>query len=98
MGEYYRWRKLFIKGLQEQFPNTVLTFDQFHVIKLMSDVLDKTHYLFLESPDRLTGEQERRLRSLLTLTRFDLGRSKAYGLYPQAEPAIRLQRIEPSGI
>ena len=82
--------KSFIKGLQEQFPNAVLTFDQFHVIKLMNDVLGKiraeearqfpeelrkTRYLFLKNPDRLTEEQEQRLRNL---TRFDLGSIKAY--------------------
>jgi transposase len=82
--------KSFIKGLQEQFPNAVLTFDQFHVIKLMNDVLGKiraeearqfpeelrkTRYLFLKNPDRLTDEQEQRLHSL---TRFDLGSIKAY--------------------
>ena len=68
--------KSFIKGLQEQFPNAVLTFDQFHVIKLMNDVLGKiraeearqfpeelrkTRYLFLKNPERLTEEQEQRL-------------------------------------
>lgn len=82
--------KAFIKGLKESVPNAVLTFDQFHVIKLMNDVLakigaeesrqysgglHKTRYLFLKNPDRLTAEQEQRLRSL---TRFDLGCIKAY--------------------
>jgi transposase len=82
--------KSFIKGLQENFPNAVLTFDQFHVIKMMNDVLSKiraeearqfpeelrkTRYLFLKNADRLTAEQEQRLRSL---TRFDLGSIKAY--------------------
>ncbi|SDE28195.1 transposase, partial [Desulfuromonas thiophila] len=37
--------------------------------------LRKTRYLFLKNPDRLTEEQEQRLRSL---TRFDLGSIKAY--------------------
>jgi transposase len=84
--------KAFIKGLKENFPNAVLTFDQFHVIKLMNDVLGKiraqearqfpeelrkTRYLFLKNPDRLTQEQEQRLRSL---TRFDLGSIRAYTL------------------
>lgn len=82
--------KSFIKGLQEQFPNAALTFDRFHVIKLMNDILGKiraeearqfpeelrkTRYLFLKNPDRLTEEQEQRLRSL---TRFNLGSIKAY--------------------
>ncbi|TYO98353.1 transposase [Geothermobacter ehrlichii] len=82
--------KSFIKGLQDNFPKAVLTFDQFHVIKMMNDVLGKisaeearqfpeelrkTRYLFLKNPDRLTKEQEQRLRSL---TRFDLGSIKAY--------------------
>lgn len=82
--------KAFIKGLQQNFPKAVLTFDQFHVIKLMNDVLGKiraeearqfpeelrkTRYLFLKNPDRLTEEQEQRLRGL---TRFDLGSIKAY--------------------
>jgi len=33
--------KAFIKGVKEQLPNAVVTFDPFHVIKLMNDKLAK---------------------------------------------------------
>ncbi len=82
--------KFFITGLRKQFPNAVLTFDQFHVIKLKNDVLGKiraeearqfpeklrkTCYLLQTNPNRLTQEQKKRLRSL---PRFALESIKAY--------------------
>lgn len=82
--------KAFIKGIKENFPNASLTFDQFHVIKLMNDILakiraeearqfpeelKKTRYIFLKNPDRLSADDEKKL---FDLTRFNLGSIKAY--------------------
>ena len=84
--------KAFIKGIKENFPNASLTFDQFHLIKLMNDILAKiraeearqfpeelrkTRYIFLKNPDRLSEAEERKL---FDLTRFNLGSIKAYML------------------
>ena len=80
----------FIKGIKENFPRASLTFDQFHVIKLMNDTLSKlrteearqfpeelkkTRYIFLKNPDRLSEIEEKKL---FELTRFNLGSIKAY--------------------
>ena len=82
--------KAFIKGIRESFPHASLTFDQFHVIKLMNDILakiraeearqfpeelKKTRYIFLKNPDRLSADDEKKL---FDLTRFNLGSVKAY--------------------
>ncbi len=84
--------KAFIKGIKESFPNASLTFDQFHVIKLMNNILakiraeearqfpeelKKTRYIFLKNPDRLSADDEKKL---FGLTRFNLGSIKAYML------------------
>lgn len=84
--------KAFIKGIKENFPQASLTFDQFHLIKLMNDMLakiraeearqfpeelKKTRYIFLKNPDRLSEDEEKKLFSLI---RFNLGSIKAYML------------------
>lgn len=84
--------KAFMKGIRQSFPLAVLTFDHFHVIKLMNDALaklraeearqfpeelKKTRYLFLKNPERLTEDEEKRL---FHLTRFNLGSIKGYML------------------
>lgn len=73
--------KAFIKGVKEQLPNAVVTFDPFHVIKLMNDklakiradearlfptILKKSRYLFLKNPEDLTQEEEQRLDAIIT--------------------------------
>ena len=72
--------KAFIKGIKEQLPNAVVTFDPFHVIKLMNDklakiraeearlfpaILNKSRYLFLKNPENLTPEEEQRLDAIV---------------------------------
>jgi transposase len=72
--------KAFIKGIKEQLPNAVTTFDKFHLIKLMNDAmgkiraeeaqqfpefLKKTRYLFLKNPENLSPEQLERLDSMV---------------------------------
>ena len=73
--------KAFIKGVKEQLPHAVVTFDKFHVIKLMNDklakiraqearlfpeILKKSRNLFLKNPENLTPEEEQRLDAIIT--------------------------------
>ena len=68
----------FIKGAGENFPMAELTFDKFHVIKVVNEAVDRTRreerktsvllshtrYLWLKSPEKLTAEQRVRLEEL----------------------------------
>ena len=72
--------KAFIKGVKEQLPRAVVTFDKFHLIKLMNeamgriraeearqfpDALRKSRYLFLKNPENLTPEEEARMDTMV---------------------------------
>lgn len=72
--------KAFIKGIKEQLPNAVTTFDKFHLIKLMNEamgkiraeearqfpeMLKKSRYLFLKNPEKLTPEELERLDTMV---------------------------------
>jgi transposase len=72
--------KAFIKGVKEQFPNAVVTFDKFHLIKLMNEALGKiraeearqfpealkkSRFLFLKNPENLTPEDQERLDTMV---------------------------------
>lgn len=79
----------FIKGAYEQFPEASLTFDKFHVIKLVNEAVDavrrteskktanlkNTRYLFLKNPEKLTTEQK---ATLDRLSNMELDTTKAY--------------------
>jgi transposase len=68
----------FIKGFAESFPETRLTFDRFHVMKLAGDAVDKvrreeskdrpelkrTRWFWLRNPEDLRADQRARLRAL----------------------------------
>ncbi|MGH7209557.1 MAG: ISL3 family transposase [Nitrospiraceae bacterium] len=68
----------FIKGFAEAFPDTHLTFDRFHVMKLMGDAVDKvrreeskerpelkrTRWFWQRNPENLRADQRERLREL----------------------------------
>ncbi|RQW85234.1 MAG: ISL3 family transposase [Geobacter sp.] len=73
--------KAFIKGVKEQLPHAVVTFDKFHVIKLMNDklskiraqearlfpeILKKSRNLFLKNPENLTPKEEQCLDAIIT--------------------------------
>lgn len=72
--------KAFIKGVKEQLPNAVTTFDKFHLIKLMNETmgkiraeearqfpeaLKKSRYLFLKNHENLTLEEQERIDTIL---------------------------------
>ena len=68
----------FIKGAEEHFPEAAITFDKFHVMKLMNKALDevrrqeqkenstlkKTRYLWLKNIENLREDQKAILREL----------------------------------
>lgn len=68
----------FIKGFRETFPETHLTFDRFHVMKLMGEAVDqvrraeskdrpelkRTRWFWQRNPENLRADQRERLRAL----------------------------------
>ena len=68
----------FIKGVREYFPETKLTFDKFHIVKVIKDALaqvrceerkndpelSQTRYIWLKNPENLTIKQRERLKEL----------------------------------
>ncbi len=67
----------YIKGVKSSFPNAEITFDRFHIMKIMNqavdevrrmeakntDVLKNTRYLWLKNPTNLTAKQRRKMDS-----------------------------------
>jgi transposase len=68
----------FIAGIEEHFPESRITFDKFHVMKLMNEALDevrrmeqldnkdlkKTRYIWLKNPENLSKKQKETLSEL----------------------------------
>ena len=83
--------KAFITGVTEELPKATITFDKFHVIKLINEAVDKvrrrerqdhpelagSRYIWLKNPDNLTAKQEATLASL-NLPKGHLKTAKAY--------------------
>lgn len=81
----------FIKGVEEEFPQAHITFDKFHVMKLMNEALDqvrrkeqdeqpllkKTRYMWLKNKQNLTTHQE---ETLVKLKDLNLKTARAYRL------------------
>ena len=81
----------YIKGVTEQMPGAQITFDKFHVMKVVNDAVDQvrrmeqkensilksSRYLWLKNPDNLTDQQKEALKSL---TRMNLKTSRAYNI------------------
>ena len=63
---------------ENEFPEAQITFDKFHVIKVLNDAVDKvrrlelkhcselkkTRYIWLKNPNKLTVEQQSALETL----------------------------------
>lgn len=81
----------FIAGLEEHFPTAQITFDKFHVMKLVNEAVDevrreeqkevvelkKTRYVWLKNESRLTEGQK---QTMLKLKDMNLRTGKAYRL------------------
>jgi transposase len=79
----------FIKGVAEHLPEAEVTFDKFHVVKLVNEAVDevrraevkerpelkKTRYVWLKNRKNLSAEQD---ASLLALSKFNLKTARAY--------------------
>jgi transposase len=79
----------FISGIESNFESAAITFDRFHVMKLMNEAVDqvrrqeqahnaslkRTRYIWLKNPENLTQKQIKKLGSLKDIR---LKTSKAY--------------------
>ncbi|MEQ6378601.1 ISL3 family transposase [Bacillaceae bacterium S4-13-56] len=71
----------FISGIEENFPNASITFDKFHVMKLVNEALDKvrrqeqTSQPELKNQENLTDKQEAKFSKLKDM---DLATGRAY--------------------
>ncbi|MDC3418762.1 transposase, partial [Aquibacillus salsiterrae] len=79
----------FISGIESNFPNAHITFDKFHVMKLVNEALDKvrrqeqvtepllkkTRYSWLKNQENLTEKQE---AAFTKLKDMDLATGRAY--------------------
>jgi transposase len=83
----------FIAGAMRSFPKAAITFDRFHVIKLLNEAMDKVRkseklefenkgnkYTFLKNPDNLSEKQQNALRTLCVV-------------YPTLGEAYRLKTL-----
>ena len=81
----------FISGIKKAFRNAKITFDKFHVVKLVNEALDQvrkketsnekvlkgTRYMWLKNSDKLTKEQHKKL---IRMSKMNLRTGKAYRL------------------
>ena len=81
----------FISGIESNFKNAAITFDRFHVMKLMNEAVDqvrreeqahnanlkRTRYIWLKNPENLTSKQVKELGSLKDM---HLKTSRAYDI------------------
>jgi len=81
----------FISGIESNFENAAITFDRFHVMKMMNEAVDqvrreeqahnaslkRTRYIWLKNPENLTEKQRNELGSLKDMR---LKTSKAYDI------------------
>lgn len=81
----------FIKGSKENFPKAKITFDKFHVMKIVNKAVDqvrreeqannnllkRTRYIWLKNPDNLTKKQK---ESFTSLSKMNLKTLRAYNL------------------
>ena len=81
----------FIKGVEENFPQAAITFDKFHVMKIVNEAVDQvrrqeqienkylknTRYIWLKNPGNLTVNQNDKLESL---SKMNLKTARAYNI------------------
>lgn len=81
----------FIKGAREQFPDAELTFDKFHIMKIVNNAVDevrrqeqkerpelaRSRYIWLKNPENLKQTQLNTLENL-TVKKLNLKTSRAY--------------------
>ncbi len=82
----------FIKGVEENLPNAVITFDKYHIMKILNVAVDEVRkaeakqqdllrgqkYVFLKNRKNLTESQLKTLNSLEAMPRLNLKTVRAY--------------------
>jgi transposase len=83
----------FIKGVKENLPNAKITFDKFHILKIINEAVDKvrkeevstnkllkgTKYLWLKNYHNLTSKQKEKLNEF-TLSNMNTKTLRAYNI------------------
>lgn len=83
----------FIKGVKENLPNAKITFDKFHILKIINEAVDKvrkeevstnkllkgTKYIWLKNYNNLTAKQKTELESL-TMSKMNIKTLRAYNI------------------
>lgn len=81
----------FIKGVKQSLPDAQITFDKFHILKVINEAVDKvrkeeskeevllknTRYIWLKNENNLTKKQKETLQEL-TLSKLNLKTLRAY--------------------
>jgi len=82
----------FIKGAEEHFPKAEITFDKFHVMKIINKAVDEVRkaeveeqeilrgqkYLFLKNRNNLTETQKKSLKAIESMPSLNLKTVRAY--------------------
>jgi transposase len=93
----------FIKGIEENFSNAVITFDKFHIMKILGNAVDEvrkkevkeqemlrgTKYLWLKNRVNLTDKQEKMLNSIESLSRCNIKTVRAFHIRENFQLAYR---------
>jgi transposase len=98
----------FQKGAAEHLPKAAVTFDRFHVMKLVGDAVDRVRrieradqpslrgarYAFLKNPRNLSGSQ---FETLLRLSELNLKTTKAYHMRLNLQEVWRQPSVRVAG-
>lgn len=82
----------FIRGIEDNFPNAAITFDKFHIMKILNTAVDEvrkketkeqemlrgTKYLWLKNRDNLTVNQKHVLAGIEALRRYNIRTVRAF--------------------
>lgn len=99
----YMW-PAYIAGAEAPFPQANITFDHFHIMKIMNlavdevwrqeakttDILKNTRYLWLKNPTKLSAKQRQKMDSLTT---YNLKTTRAY----QIRLTLKELFLQPTG-
>ncbi len=76
----------FIKGVEENLPNATITFDKYHIMKIINTAVDDVRkaevkeqsllrgqkYIFLKNRKNLTEAQQKSLKAIEAMPRLNL--------------------------
>lgn len=84
----------FIAGATESFPSAQITFDRFHVVKLLNEAMDKVRKLERREHEMLKGHKYTFLKNRDTLSaKKENALSEMIKLYPTLGEAYRLKTL-----